>query len=164
MLPTLAVSLGRVLINAQIAAGCALTLRLRYGDVFLCLRLRLSKTLHSLLSLIRRIIQPRGRSARTHGQAAVRPTLSDSFYTPMLIRPDNEREGWGHVSQIGFDGAAALASAMLAIAAFFWRRRDGRGGGGEMIQFLAQMPPDTMIFFTVAVLSLAATLIALRLI
>jgi hypothetical protein len=35
--------LGRVLISAQIAAGCALTLRLRHGDAFLRLRLRLSK-------------------------------------------------------------------------------------------------------------------------
>ena len=28
--------------------------------------------------------------ARTHGQTAVRLTLSDRFYTPTLIRPDNE--------------------------------------------------------------------------
>ena len=32
----------------------------------------------------------------------------------------------------------------------------------EMIQFLAQMPTDTMIFLTMAVLSLAATLIGLK--
>jgi len=32
----------------------------------------------------------------------------------------------------------------------------------EMIQFLAQMPTDTKIFLTVAVLGLAATLIALK--
>jgi len=32
---------------------------------------------------------------------------------------------------------------------------------GEMIEFLAQMPTGTMIFFTMAVLSLAATLIVL---
>jgi hypothetical protein len=31
-----------------------------------------------------------------------------------------------------------------------------------MIEFLAQMPTDTMIFITAAVLSLAATLIGLR--
>jgi len=31
--------------------------------------------------------------ARTHGRAAIgsRLTLSDRFYTPTLIRPDNER-------------------------------------------------------------------------
>jgi hypothetical protein len=68
----------------------------------------------------------------------------------------------GHVSQIGFDGAAALASAMLAIAVFFGRRRDdlqrrrsAPSHPGEMIEFLAQMPTDTMIFFTTAVLSFA---------
>ena len=32
---------------------------------------------------------------------------------------------------------------------------------GEMIEFLAQMPTDTMIFLTMAVLGLAATLIVL---
>jgi hypothetical protein len=32
---------------------------------------------------------------------------------------------------------------------------------GEMIEFLAQMPAGTMIFLTMAVLSLAATLIVL---
>jgi hypothetical protein len=34
--------------------------------------------------------------------------------------------------------------------------------GGEMIEFLAQMPTDTMIFITVAVLGLAAILIVPR--
>jgi hypothetical protein len=43
------VVLGRVLINAQIAAGYALTLRLRCGDLFLRLRLRLPKKLNSPL-------------------------------------------------------------------------------------------------------------------
>jgi hypothetical protein len=33
---------------------------------------------------------------------------------------------------------------------------------GEMIEFLAQMPTDTMIFLTMAVLSLAVMLIVLR--
>jgi hypothetical protein len=33
---------------------------------------------------------------------------------------------------------------------------------GEMIEFLAQMPSDTMIFITTAVLGLAATLIGLK--
>jgi hypothetical protein len=33
---------------------------------------------------------------------------------------------------------------------------------GEMIEFLAQMPTHTMIFLTMAVLGLAATLIALK--
>jgi hypothetical protein len=33
---------------------------------------------------------------------------------------------------------------------------------GEMIEFLAQMPTDTMIFLTVAVLGLAVMLIVLR--
>ena len=33
---------------------------------------------------------------------------------------------------------------------------------GEMIEFLAQMPTDTMIFLTMAVLSLLAMLIVLR--
>ena len=33
---------------------------------------------------------------------------------------------------------------------------------GEMIEFLAQMPTDTMIFLIMAVLGLAATLIVLR--
>ena|SRR6516162_2355632 len=42
---------------------------------------------------------------------------------------------------------------LLALA----RRRRRR----EMIEFLAQMPTDTMIFLTMAVLSLAATLIVL---
>jgi hypothetical protein len=37
--------------------------------------------------------------------------VSDRFYTPTLIRLNNER-GDGHVSQIGLDGAAASASAM----------------------------------------------------
>jgi hypothetical protein len=33
--------------------------------------------------------------ARTHGQAAVWvAAMSDRFYTPTLIRLDNEREGW----------------------------------------------------------------------
>jgi hypothetical protein len=32
----------------------------------------------------------------------------------------------------------------------------------EMIQFLAQMPGDTKIFLTLAVLGLAATLLAVR--
>jgi hypothetical protein len=32
----------------------------------------------------------------------------------------------------------------------------------EMIQFLAQMPADTKIFLTIAVLGLAATLLAVR--
>jgi hypothetical protein len=34
---------------------------------------------------------------------------------------------------------------------------------GEMTEFLAQMPTDTMTFLTTAVLSLAATLVVLRL-
>jgi hypothetical protein len=33
---------------------------------------------------------------------------------------------------------------------------------GEMIEFLAQMPTDTMIFLTMAVLGFAAMLIVLR--
>ena len=33
---------------------------------------------------------------------------------------------------------------------------------GEMIEFLAQMPSETMIFITTAVLGLAATLIGLK--
>jgi hypothetical protein len=33
---------------------------------------------------------------------------------------------------------------------------------GEMIEFLAQMPSDTMIFITTAVLGFAATLIGLK--
>jgi len=33
---------------------------------------------------------------------------------------------------------------------------------GEMIEFLAQMPTDTMIFLTIAVLGLVAILIVLR--
>jgi hypothetical protein len=33
---------------------------------------------------------------------------------------------------------------------------------GEMIEFLAQMPSDTMIFITTAVLGLAATLVGLK--
>jgi hypothetical protein len=36
------------------------------------------------------------------------------------------------------------------------------GAWGEMIEFLTQMPADTMIFLTMAVLSLAAVLIVLR--
>jgi hypothetical protein len=62
--------------------------------------------------------------ARTHGKAAVLPTLLDRFYTPML-RPKSPRRG-------------------------------------EMIEFLAQMPTDTMIFLTMAVLGLAVMLIVLR--
>jgi hypothetical protein len=34
--------------------------------------------------------------------------------------------------------------------------------GGEMIEFLAQMPTDTMIFITMVFLGLAATLIGLK--
>jgi hypothetical protein len=34
--------------------------------------------------------------------------------------------------------------------------------GGRMIEFLAHMPTDTMLFLTMAVLGLAATLIVLR--
>jgi hypothetical protein len=34
--------------------------------------------------------------------------------------------------------------------------------GGEMIEFLAQMPTDTMIFITTVFLGLAATLIGLK--
>ena len=54
----------------------------------------LSKKLHSLPSSIRRIIQTRGHSC---ADPAAKPpfgsglTLSDRFYTPTLIRPDNER-------------------------------------------------------------------------
>ena len=57
--------------------------------------------------------------------------------------------------------AAALASAMLAIAVFFLAlaRRQRRR---EMIEFLAHMPTDTMIFLTMAVLGLAAMVIVLR--
>jgi hypothetical protein len=92
----------------------------------------------------------------------------------------------GHVSQIDFDGAAALASAMLALAGAPFRdgvaksRADANTPTvrspygvtsvgsllhadapprvtqeGEMIEFLAQMPTDTMIFLTMAVLGLA---------
>jgi hypothetical protein len=52
------VGLGRVLINAQIAAGYAVTLRLRHHWylVLVLPALRMSKKLHSLLSPIRRII------------------------------------------------------------------------------------------------------------
>jgi hypothetical protein len=81
----------------------------------------------------------------------------------------------GHVSQIGFDGAAALASARCSQL----RCSCSSGGGatiynadappqvtqeGEMTEFLAQMPTDTMIFLTMAVLGLATMLIVLRLI
>jgi len=40
----------------------------------------------------------------------VRLTLSDRFYTPTLIRPDNERDGWGMSQQMSC-GAAPLANA-----------------------------------------------------
>jgi hypothetical protein len=52
---------------------------------------------------------------------------------------------------------------------FFGRRRDDLADAppqvaqeGEMTGFLAQMPTDTMIFLTMAVLSFAAVLIVLR--
>jgi hypothetical protein len=59
---------------------------------------------------------------------------------------------------------------MLAIAVFFGRRRDDlqrrrsaliHPGGGDA-EFLAQMPTDTMVFLTMAVLGFAAMLIVLR--
>src|SRR5262249_34941199 len=56
------------------------------------MRSPLSKKLHSLPSSIRRIIKREATPART--RAAKPPawlTLSDRFYTPTLIRPDNER-------------------------------------------------------------------------
>jgi hypothetical protein len=76
----------------------------------------------------------------------------------------------GHVSQIGFDGAAALASAMLAIAVFFGRRRDDLqrrrsapshpGGGDDRVSGTDAERHD--VFITTAVLGLAATLIGLK--
>jgi hypothetical protein len=98
--PALEDELGRVLIKAQIAA-----------PLFMGHLHRLSKKLHSLLSSIRRIIQPSG-----HSCADPRPS----------------------------------------------RRAANSVGSGEMIEFLAHMPTDTMLFLTMAVLGLAATLIVLR--
>ena len=80
------IRVGRVLIDAQIAA-----------PAFLGHNHRLSKKLHSLPSSIRRIIQTRGHSCTDPAaEAPFGPglTLSDRFYTPTLIRPDNRREGW----------------------------------------------------------------------
>jgi hypothetical protein len=50
--------------------------------------------------------------ARTHGQAAVGSglTLSDRFYTPTLIRPDNEREGWVMSHKLTWDAATSTAA------------------------------------------------------
>jgi hypothetical protein len=59
---------------------------------------------------------------------------------------------------------------MLAIAVFFGRRPDDLyrrpppsvTQEGEMTEFLAQMPTDTMVFLTMAVMGFAAMLIVLR--
>jgi hypothetical protein len=50
---------------------------------------------------------------------------------------------------------------LLAVAVFFWGWRDCRRR--EMIEFLMQMPTATMMFLATAALSLAATLVVLRL-
>ena len=74
----LAAGIGRVLIDAQIAStawGCPKVTRYcrRSGVQF----------------------KVEATPYRTHGQAAVwAAPLSDRFYTPTLIRPDNEREEW----------------------------------------------------------------------
>jgi hypothetical protein len=91
------------LINAQIAA-----------PLFMGHLHRLSKKLHSLLSSIRRIIQTRGHSCGA--PTAKRPfglrlTLSDRFYTPTLIRRDNDREGWVMSHKLAWT-VPLLASAM----------------------------------------------------
>jgi hypothetical protein len=49
----------------------------------------------------------------------------------------------------------------VLVAGFLLALGDGHGRT-EMIEFLRQMPANVMIFFTVAVLSLAAILIVLR--
>jgi len=72
-----------VLINAQIAAGYALTLRLRHGDAFLRHAYGCPKNFNSLLSSIRRIIQTRGHArANPRGQAAV--WVDANFVGPLL--------------------------------------------------------------------------------
>jgi len=48
----------------------------------------------------------------------------------------------------------------VPVAEFFWRWE--LAAGKEMAEFLRHMPVTTVIFITMAVLGLAATLIALR--
>jgi hypothetical protein len=50
---------------------------------------------------------------------------------------------------------------LLAVAVFFWGWRDCKEEGD--IEFVMQMPTATMMFLATAVLSLAATLVALKL-
>jgi len=65
-----------------------------------------AQKLISPLSSIRRIVMPsvklEATAARTHGEAAVWVPLplSDRFYTPTLIRQDNERGEKAHVFEI----------------------------------------------------------------
>src|SRR5262249_46040710 len=56
-------------------------------------------------------------------------------------------------------GRAANQLCRIAVTTPTLRPKSSRRG--EMIEFLAQMPTDTMIFLTMAVLSLAAILIGL---
>ena len=51
-----------------------------------------------------------------------------------------------------WDPGCAVSLNVALIACFFWHWRDGNGG--EMIEFLAQMPTETKIFLTMAVLGL----------
>src|SRR5262249_21593858 len=73
---------------------------------------RLSKK-HSPLSSIRHTIQSRGHSYRTprpEPPFGSRLTLSDRFYTPTLIRPDNKREGWVMSHKLSWVAATSTAA------------------------------------------------------
>jgi hypothetical protein len=55
-----------------------------------------------------------------------------------------------------------LFGTCLTIAVFFFSHRATASGEKEMTEFLTNMPTDTKIFITMAVLGLAGTLIVLR--
>jgi len=97
--------------KTAVAAGYALTPRLRYGNVFSLLRLRFDGggcgANWAITNCYRRSgvqFKVKATPARTHGQAAVWGAVNSvgSLCTPTLIRPDNEREGWVMSHKIDF--------------------------------------------------------------
>ena len=69
-----------------------------------------------------------------------------------------------HLGQPGTNISVFLAGRLVCVRVCSGRKHFSAPShpGGKMIEFLAQMPTNTMIFITMAVLGLAATLIVLR--
>src|SRR5262249_1660620 len=95
----------------------------------------------SPLLSIRRTIQCRGHSYRTRDESCrLGLTLSDRFYTPTLIRPNNENGGrMGHVSQIELVAATSIAA-----------RRDRHDCGG-LLRGVRQMKTFALFAATCAI-------------